>query len=106
MPAIHITDNDFEEKVLKAGKPVLVDFFAPWCGPCQMAGPVLDTMADKYKDKIEIFKVNVDEGQKYAGQYNVMSIPVVILFKDGKEVERQVGFPGEDGYRKMIEKHI
>lgn len=106
MPAIHITDNDFEEKVLKAGKPVLVDFFAPWCGPCQMAGPVLDTLADKYKDKIEIFKVNVDEGQKYAGQYNVMSIPVVILFKDGKEVERQVGFPGEDGYRKMIEKHI
>jgi len=106
MTAVHVTDADFEKKVLKSDKAVLVDFFAPWCGPCKMAGPVIDELAEKYKGKMEIVKMNVDEGQKYAGQFEVMSIPTVIVFKNGKEVERKVGFPGEQGYVEMIEKHL
>jgi len=104
MGAKHINQNDFEEKVLKSKLPVMVDFYAEWCAPCKMAGPVLDKLADEFSGKVEIFKVNVDEAQSLAQRYGVMSIPTVIVFKDGKEVDRQMGFAGEEGYREMIEK--
>ena len=104
MPATHITDDQFEEKVLKSDKPVLVDFWAEWCGPCQAAGPVLDALAEKYKDKLTIAKVDVDENQKSSINYGVMSIPTVILFKNGQEVDRQIGYAGESGYEKLIKK--
>lgn len=106
MPATHITDDQFEQQVLKNNKPVLVDFYADWCGPCKMAAPILDKLADTYKDKALIAKVNVDENQQTAGQYGVMSIPTVILFKDGKEVERKIGFAGESGYEDLVKKGL
>ncbi len=108
MSAAHISDSQFEEVVLKSEQPVMVDFFAEWCGPCKMAAPVLDKLADEYKGKVNIVKVDVDQSE-LAGNYGVMSIPTVIVFKGGKVVEvdgkplRQVGYPGEDGYKMMLE---
>ncbi|OGD53336.1 thioredoxin [Candidatus Beckwithbacteria bacterium RBG_13_35_6] len=106
MPAPALTKNDFEAKVLKAKTLVMIDFFAVWCGSCKMAVPVIDELAEEYKGKAVIFKVNVDEEQELAQKFGVMSIPTVILFKDGKEVDRQVGFPGKEGYIQMLDKHI
>ncbi|MBU0618702.1 thioredoxin [Patescibacteria group bacterium] len=102
MTVKHFTQDNFEAEVLKAAKPVLVDFFAEWCGPCKLAGPVMDELAEEYKDKVIVGKVNVDEASALAGQYNVMSIPVVIIFKNGQEVDRITGFPGKQGYEEKI----
>ena len=98
------TDKDFEEKVLKAKTPVFVDFFAEWCGPCKMAAPIIDELVEEYKDKLVIGKIDVDANKEYAGKYGVMSIPTVIMFKDGEEVDRMTGFKGKDGYVEMIKK--
>jgi len=104
MAALHFSKDDFEEKVLQSDKPVMVDFFAEWCGPCKLAGPVIDQLAEEYKDKAVIGKFDVDQGQEVAQKYGVMSIPTVIVFKDGQEVERKIGFPGKEGYQEMINK--
>jgi len=96
------SDQNFAEEVLKSDKPVMVDFWATWCGPCVMAGPVVDALADDYKGKIKIGKLDVDANQATAGQYGVMSIPTVILFKDGKEVARKVGFAGRAMYENLL----
>ncbi len=105
MAAVHFAKDNFA-KTLKEDKPVMVDFFATWCGPCRMAGPVLDELAKEYKDKVVIGKVDVDEEKDLAQQYGVMSIPTVIVFKEGKEVERITGFPGKEGYEEVIKKLI
>lgn len=104
MPAIHFSDQDFNEKVIKADKPVLVDFYAEWCGPCKMAAPIVDELAEQYEGKVIIGKVDVDQAQQVAAEYGVMSIPTMIVFKDGKEVERKVGFGGRGGVEALIEK--
>lgn len=104
MPADHIHEEDFEAKVLKSDIPVLVDFYADWCGPCKAAGPVLDELADEADGKYKVIKVNVDENQELSQEHGVMSIPTVMLFKDGKEVDRQIGFAGKDGYLQLIAK--
>lgn len=104
MPAVHIKQDDFGEKVEKAKVPVLVDFYADWCGPCKMAAPVLDELADEADGKYEIMKVDVDANQELAGKYGVMSIPTVVLFKDGKEIERRIGFAGKGGYTDLLAK--
>lgn len=104
MAAVHFSDSDFEEKVLKSDTPVLVDFYADWCGPCKMAAPIIDELSDDYKGKVVIGKINVDENNQTAGQYGVMSIPTVILFKDGKEVDRKIGFGGKQGYETLLAK--
>jgi thioredoxin 1 len=97
------TDQNFETEVLKSDKPVLVDFWATWCGPCQMAGPIIDELAEEYKDKVKVGKVNVDENPQTAMKFGVMSIPTVIVFLGGKEEKREVGFSGKEGYKKLLE---
>jgi len=99
---LKLTDQNFEKEVLKAEMPVFVDFWAPWCGPCQMAEPVIEELAKEYKGKMRVGKLNIDENPKIAQKYGVMSIPTVIIFKGGKEVRKQIGFPGKEGYRKLI----
>ncbi len=111
MPAQHLDSSNFQATLDSASTPVLVDFFAEWCGPCQMAAPIIDKLADDYKDKMIIAKLNVDEAQDVAMQFNVMNIPTVIVLKkddDGKMVEfdRKIGFPGESGYQKMIDEAL
>ena len=100
------TDQNFNDEVLKAETPVLVDFYADWCGPCRLVSPIVDELANTYEGKIRVGQVDVDTNSKVAGDYGVMSIPTVILFQKGKEVARQVGFGGKDAYIQMIEKVI
>lgn len=100
---ITLTDSNFDDEVLKLKLPILVDFWASWCGPCLMAGPVIEELAKEYKGKIKVGKLNVDENPKIAEKYGILSIPTVIIFKEGKEIKRQVGFVGKEGYKKLIE---
>ncbi len=91
MAEITLTTLNFEEEVLKSTKPVLVDFWATWCGPCRMIAPIVEEIANEYQN-IKVGKINVDEQEKLAIQYGIMSIPTLILFKDGKEVKRILGY--------------
>lgn len=91
MAVLHITTDNFEKEVLNSDKPVLVDFWASWCGPCQMLGPVIEEVANEVTD-VKICKINVDEQPELAVKYGVMSIPTMILFKDGEEANKTVGF--------------
>ena len=92
MATVNISDKDFDAQVLTSKLPVLVDFWAEWCGPCKMAGPVLEDLSETYKGKVAVMKLNVDENPVMSQKFGVMSIPTTILFKDGKEMGRQVGF--------------
>lgn len=83
--------NNFTEEVLNADKPVLVDFWASWCGPCRMFAPIIDTVAEEYPDEVKVGKINVDEENELAQQYRVASIPTLIMFKNGEAVKRSVG---------------
>ncbi len=95
--AVELTDATFEEKVLKENeKPVLVDFWAPWCGPCQMMGPILEELSEEVSDFAVVGKLNVDENPATAGKYGVMSIPTLIIFKNGEPVKQLVGVQSKE----------
>jgi thioredoxin 1 len=92
MAEVTITNANFEEEVIKSEIPVLVDFWATWCGPCRMVGPVVSEIAEEYEGKVKVGKVNVDEEDELAERFGVQSIPTIILFKNGEEAARNVGF--------------
>lgn len=94
---VEVNDNNFSQEVLKADKPVLVDFWAEWCGPCRMVGPVVEEIATDYEDKVKVCKLNVDESQSTAANYGVMSIPTLILFENGKVKNKVVGYMPKNG---------
>ena len=103
---IHVTDDDFEEKVLKNELPVVVDFWAPWCGPCKMVAPILDKLAKEYAGEVVIAKVNTDDEQQYAMQFGVQGIPTMIFVNDGKLIHRQVGALPEPVLRDLFEQFM
>jgi len=100
---IHTTDQNFEKEVVQSDKPVLVDFWAPWCGPCRAIAPVLDELASEYGEKIKIVKVNVDENQQAPQRFSVRGIPTLIFFKGGKDVETLVGAHPKETLKEKID---
>jgi thioredoxin len=100
------TDDNFEGEVLKSDKPVLIDFWAPWCGPCKAIGPVVEELAGQFKDSVKIMKLNVDENQKTALNYGVRSIPTLILFKDGKVLDTLIGLVPQKRLEDFIKKSL
>ena len=104
--ALEITDSNFEETVLKSDKPVMVDFWAAWCGPWRMVGPIIDELSEEYEGKAIIGKVDIDSNQQYAAQFGVRNIPTVLVFKDGELVDRKVGVSSKNDYAQAIDKLI
>ena len=102
MLEINLTSENFEEEVLKSEKPVLVDFWASWCGPCKMIAPIFEELAEEYKDEVKIGKVNVDEQASLAAKFRVTSIPTLILFKNGEITKSSVGFCSKSELEEMI----
>jgi thioredoxin 1 len=100
------TDQNFQEDVLKSEIPVVVDFWAPWCGPCRLVSPTIEQLAEEYKGKVKVGKLNVDENPEVAGTFGIMSIPTVMVFKKGQPVKATVGAQSKDSYKKMIEEAI
>ena len=100
------TDANFAEEVLKSEVPVFVDFWAAWCGPCKMIGPVIEELAGDYQGKVKIGKLNVDENGKTAQEFGVMSIPTMILYKGGKEINRLVGFMPKANIAKVLDQAL
>lgn len=103
---VHVGDTDFESTVLNSKEPVLVDFWAEWCGPCKMIAPALDELADAYTGRAKIVKVNVDQSRDLAIKYHVRSIPYLVVFKDGQKVAEQVGAVGKAQLAGLLDKAL
>lgn len=103
MSVLQITNQNFEEEVMKSDKPVLLDFWAAWCGPCKMVGPIVDDVAGEVGTSAKVGKVNVDEEQELAQKFNVMSIPTLVVIKDGKVVQSAVGVQSKQAILTMIQ---
>lgn len=102
----HLGDDNFKSFVENTNIPVLVDFWAEWCGPCKMVAPVLEEIAAEYKDKVVIAKVNVDQNKGVPGEYKIVSIPTLVVFKDGRETERSIGFKTKKELKAFLDQHI
>ncbi|GAB7022670.1 thioredoxin [Salidesulfovibrio brasiliensis] len=102
--ANQVTDSNFEEEVLKSDIPVLIDFWAPWCGPCRAMGPVIDELAGEFEGQVKVLKMNVDENSGTPGKYGIRAIPTLILFKDGEVVDQSTGAVSKSSIKEMIAK--
>ncbi|MGD9642182.1 MAG: thioredoxin [Elusimicrobiales bacterium] len=100
---IQLTDENFEQEVVKSAQPVLVDFWAPWCGPCRMIGPVIEELAKEYAGKVKVCKLNTDEAQDSAAKYQISAIPTILLFKGGKVVQQLVGLQPKEELKKHLD---
>ncbi len=105
MADLTFTDSNFQEEVLKSDSPVVVDFWAPWCGPCRIVSPLIEELATEYAGKVKIGKMNVDENHT-ATHYGIMSIPSVLIFKNGQPVKTMVGAQGKEAYKKSIDQAL
>jgi len=102
----HVTDDTFEAEVIQSDMPAIVDFWAPWCGPCHMIAPILEEIASDYDGKLKVTKLDVDQNPQVATQFGVMSIPTMILFKDGEAVERLIGYMPKERLLEKITPHL
>ncbi|MCL6581081.1 MAG: thioredoxin [Firmicutes bacterium] len=100
---LEVTDETFDRDVLGSDRPVLVDFWAPWCGPCRMLAPVVEAIAEEYDGRLTVVKLNVDDNPAMARRYQVMGIPTLILFKDGQPVDRMVGYMAKEDLRRRVD---
>ncbi len=105
-----ITDDNFTDTIQQAEKPVLIDFYADWCGPCQMVSPIIEKLAEKYQDQVFFGKVDIDNNQEIASQYSIMSVPTIMIFTDQdgeiQAVAKQLGFNGQEAYEQMIDQAL
>jgi len=103
---VEVTDSTFEEEVIKADRPVIVDFWASWCGPCRAVGPILEEIAAEHPEGVKIAKVNVDENYEYAAKYGVMTVPTLLVFKGGERVDRILGAVPKKALLKRLQPHL
>ena len=104
--AIEVNDSNFKSEVTDAEMPVLVDFWAPWCGPCKMIAPILDELAKEYDGKVKVVKLNVDDSPNTASEFGIRSIPTLVLFKDGKVFEQTIGAQSKENLKQLVDKSL
>lgn len=103
MAEVNFSDANFNEEVLKSDSPVMVDFYAPWCGPCKMMAPTVDKLAEEYSGKVKIGKLNVDESTEISSKYEIQSIPTIIFYKNGEVVDKMIGFQSEESLKQKLD---
>jgi thioredoxin 1 len=103
---VQVTDDNFEAEVVQSAIPVVVDFYADWCGPCKKVGPIIEILAEEYAGKVKVCKLDVDANADTSARYSIRSIPTVKVFKDGQEVDSKTGFVTKDVYSQLIDKYL